>query len=68
MARHMTRDRHVRIVSNADLDAYEAGLALTARHEIAVDKGDELEIRRIEALIAGHDIEHGTQLLADLAA
>ena len=64
----MTRIAALRIVTDADLDAYEAGLELTARYEIALHSGDELELRRVEALIAGHDIAHGTQLLADLAA
>lgn len=61
----MTRTA-LRLVTDADLDAYEAGLELTARYEIALHSGDELELRRVEALIAGHDIAHGTQLLTDL--
>jgi hypothetical protein len=62
----------LRLISAADLDAYEAEQEarrdLTARHAWALHNGDELELRRVEALIAGHDIVHGTQLLADLAA
>ena len=68
MSRIMTRARHVRLVSNADLDAYEAGVKLTARYEIASHSGDELELRRVEALIAAHDFQHATQLLAELTA
>lgn len=68
----MSRIAHLRLVSNADLDAYEAAqrerLELTTRWEIAIDKGDELDLRRLEALISDHDQRHGTQLLADLAA
>ncbi|MFH8926369.1 hypothetical protein ACH4D4_04870 [Streptomyces pristinaespiralis] len=67
----MTRTA-LRLVTDADLDAYEAEQAarreLTARHAWALHSGDELELRRVEALIAGHDIAHGTQILASHAA
>ena len=58
----------LRLITDAVLDAYEAGVALTVRYEIALHSGDELEIRRVAALIADHDHRHGTQLSADLAA
>jgi len=62
----------LRLITDAVLDAYEAEekarRELTARHAWALHSGDELELRRVEALIAGHDIQHGTALLADLAA
>jgi len=52
------------------LDAYEATeaarLALATRYDIALDNGDKLGLRRVEALIAAHDIQHGTQLLDEL--
>jgi hypothetical protein len=68
----MSRIKALRLVSNADLDAYEAEqaarLALATRYEIAVDRGDELDLRRVEALIAAHDIQHGTQLLHEITA
>lgn len=64
----MSRITLLRLVSDADLDAYEAGLKLATRYEIALGTGDELEVRRVEALIAAHDFRHGTQLLAELAA
>ena len=64
----MSRIKALRLVSNADLDAYEAGLELATRYEIALALGDELDLRRVEALIAAHDVQHGTQLLAELAA
>lgn len=63
----MSRIKALRLVSNADLDAYEAGLKLATRYEIALDRGDELDLRRVEALIAAHDLQHGTQLLDELA-
>lgn len=55
----MSRINTLRLVSNADLDAYEARQALILRWEIAVGLGDELEIRRVEALISNHDQQHG---------
>lgn len=58
----------LRLITDAVLDAYEAGLQLTARYEIALNSGDELEVRRVEALIADHDQRHGTRLLNDIAA
>lgn len=73
----------LRLITNADLDAYEAeqtarlraaqdaheaGLELMTRYEIALGVGDELDLRRIEALIADHDVAHGSQLLDELAA
>jgi len=62
----------LRLITTAVLDAYEAELQarrdLTARYEWALRDGDELELRRVEALIADHDHRHGTQLSADLAA
>lgn len=58
----------LRLITDAVLDAYEAGLQLATRYEIALDRGDELDLRRVEALIADHDQQHGTQLLTDLAA
>lgn len=64
----MSRIKALRLVSNADLDAYEAGVKLMARYEISLHSGDELEFRRVEALIAAHDYLHGTQLLAELTA
>lgn len=55
-----------------DLDAYEAEqqarLDLQTRYEWALRDGDELDLRRVEALIAGHDLQHGTQLLHEIAA
>ncbi|MFE6126781.1 hypothetical protein ACFQ6Q_00690 [Streptomyces sp. NPDC056437] len=64
----------LRLIVNADLDAYEAAeaarirreaeaaevsrearLELEAYYEIAVHSGDELDIRRIEALLADID-------------
>lgn len=58
-----------------DVERYEAAIQaraaridLTARWEVAVELGDELDVRRVEALIADHDTRHGTQLLAELAA
>ncbi|MET9517443.1 hypothetical protein [Streptomyces sp. NPDC002994] len=41
---------------------------LTTRYEIALDSGDDLDLRRAEALIAAHDHVHGGQLLTELAA
>lgn len=62
----------LRLITDAILDAYEAQeearRELTARHAWALHTGDELDLRRVEALIADHDQQHGTQLLADLAA
>jgi len=58
----------LRLITDAVLDAYEAGLQLATRYEIAIDRDDELDLRRVEALIADHDQQHGTQLLNDLAA
>ncbi|WP_406730915.1 hypothetical protein [Streptomyces sp. NBC_01794] len=68
----MSRIKALRLVSNADLDAYEAEqkarLELTTRYDIALQLGDELDLRRVEALIATHDYTHGTQLLTELTA
>ncbi|MDI9885930.1 hypothetical protein QMZ92_16470 [Streptomyces sp. HNM0645] len=61
----MSRITYLRRVSNADLDAYEARLALETRLEIALGTGDELEQRRVEALISDHDRRHtGPTLVA----
>lgn len=64
----MSRIKALRLVSNADLDAYEAGLELATRYEITLALGDELDLRRVEALIAAHDLQYGTRLLDDIAA
>ncbi|NUL14496.1 hypothetical protein [Streptomyces lunaelactis] len=61
----MSRIKALRLVSNADLDAYEARLDLITRYEIALGKGDQLDLRRVEALIAAHDAEHGGPSLLD---
>lgn len=60
----MSRIAYLRIVSNADLDAYERRLALETRLEIALGTGDELEQRRVEALISDHDQRHPGPTLA----
>lgn len=55
----------LRLIVSADLDAYEADqqtrLDLTARYEIAVDRGDPLEIAYVEALAADYDVQHPDQ-------
>ncbi|MFD9223785.1 hypothetical protein ACFWDI_28230 [Streptomyces sp. NPDC060064] len=54
------------------LDAYEAvqqdRLELATRYDIALGNGDQLAIRRAKAAIKAHDLQHGTQLLAELTA
>lgn len=53
---------HLRLLVTADLDAYEAvqqeRLALATRYEIALDAGDELGMKRVEALAAVHEMRH----------
>ncbi|GFH34315.1 hypothetical protein [Streptomyces pacificus] len=46
------------------LDVYEYRLALETRLEIALGTGDQLEQRRVEALISDHDQRHGTPAAA----
>jgi hypothetical protein len=64
----MSRIKALRLVTNANLDAYEARLALITRWEIAVGTGNELERKRVEALISDHDQRHGTRLNTPAAA
>lgn len=62
----------LRLITDADLDAYEAEqairLELITRYEIAVGVGNQLAVRAAKKAIKVHDLRHGTQLLADLAA
>lgn len=52
----------LRLLATADLDAYEAvqrfRLGLSTRYEIALDAGDQLGLRRVEALAAAHEMQH----------
>jgi len=64
----------LRLVTTADLDAYEADqkarLAIATSYEIALNLGDELGTRRAEALAADYDMRHPDEppLLAEIDA
>lgn len=62
----------LRLITDAELDAYEAGekerVDLSARYEIAVGLGNQLAIRSAKKAIKVHDLRHGTRLLDDLTA
>lgn len=62
----------LRLITDADLDAYEAEqqarLELVTRYEIAVGLGNQFAIRSAKKAIKVHDLRHGSRLLDELAA